>query len=145
MAYKHIACVVDGSAESAKAQERAATLAAKNKSKLTYIFLADTAFLGSMATLTRGGKTLDAGMENVGNVLLDRAQKIASSKGVKCNREVLKGEETRSLEEELVRLGADVLVAHLEQGSLLLSIDKNDLESSICEIKERTGVELLIN
>ncbi len=144
LAYKHVVCVVDGSEESAKAQEGAALLAAENKAKLTYIFLADTIFLDNMAGLTRGGKTLEAGMENVGNVLLDMAQKIASSKGVECGREVLKGKETKSLEKELGRLGADVLVVHLEQGGLLLNMDKNDLESSIGGIKGRTGVELFI-
>ncbi len=144
MAYKHIVCVVDGSKESAKAQEGAAKLAAENKSKLTYIFLADTAFLDSMATLTRGGDSLDAGMENIGNVLLEKAQKLAVAKGVKSEGEVLKGKEQKSLEEELVRLGADLLVTHLEQGSHLLDIDKNDLESKRDEIKERTGITLLL-
>jgi len=144
MGYRHIVCIVDGSEESARAQEGAAELAAENKSKLTYIFLADTAFLDSMATLTRGGNVLDAGMSNIGHVLLDRAEKIAASKGVQCDKEVLKGEEMKSLEKELVRLGADVLATHLDQGSWLLDIDKNSLESGISEIKEKTGVELLL-
>jgi hypothetical protein len=135
---------VDGSEKSAKAQEGAAELAAENKSKLTYIFLADTAFLDSMATLTRGGHALDSGMENIGNVLLDKARKVAESKGVQSAGEVLKGKETKSLEGRLIGLGADLLVTHLEQGSRLLDIDKNDLESKIDEIKEKTGVELLL-
>jgi len=144
MPYKHIICVVDGSKESERAQEGAAELALNDKSKLTYIFLADTGFLDKMSALARGGRSLDTGMENIGNLLLDRAQEIARAKGVESEREILTGGEAESLEKEMSRLGVDLLVTHLEQGSFLLDIDRNDLESRLAEVKEKTGVEVMV-
>lgn len=50
-------------------------------------------------------------MENVGNGFLGRGERVAASKGVKCDKEVLRGEEMKSLEDEMKkRTGGELLL-----------------------------------
>jgi len=142
--YKHVVCIVDGSKESEKAETRAAEIARDNGAELTYLFLEDTGFLSRRAPLTKGGGSLERGMDNIGRLLLGKAGERARKVGIPCREEILKGNETKMLIEKLPEMKADLLVASIAHAGLLFDIDRNDLDTKIEEIREKTGVDTLL-
>ena len=144
MGYHHIVCIVDGSRGSERAEVRAAEIAKENNAELTYVFLEDTGFLERRAPLTKGGVSLEEGFNNIGKLLLEKARESAEKIGVNCKEEILKGNEAVMLIKKLPEMKADLLVASIERAGLFFDLDRNDLDSKIEEIREKTGIETLL-
>ncbi len=133
MAYKKIVCGVTASAAAARAALEAAMLAKQHGAQLFYVYAVDLDFLktGRMGHLSQD--VIAQSIEKIGKQIVDTAEQIAASEGVKP--------------EKIVRRGAvmDVLVlGHEERTFVEKHLFKGDVEDHAQELKARTGAEVKI-
>ncbi|HET6488272.1 MAG TPA: universal stress protein [Syntrophales bacterium] len=145
MAYKKIVCGVTASAAAARAALEAASLAKLHGAQLFYVYAVDLDFLksGRMGNLSQD--VIAQSIEKIGKQIVDTAEQIAASEGVKPEKIVRRGTVLDVLEQVMSEQKADLLVlGHEERTFVEKHLFKGDVEDHVQELKARTGAEVKI-
>jgi len=145
VAYKKIVCGVTASAHSQKAALEAAKLAKQHRAELFYVYAVDLDFLkgGRMGSLSQD--VIARSVEKLGKQIVDLAEQIAASEGVKPEKIVRRGTVLDVLGQVMREQKADLLVlGHEERTFFEKHLFKGDVEDHIQELKARTGAEVTI-
>jgi nucleotide-binding universal stress UspA family protein len=145
MAYKKIVCGVTASAHSQKAALEAARLARQDGAELVYVYAVDLEFLagGRMGSLSQD--VIGTSLEALGGHILDYAEQIAASAGVKLKKIVRRGQVLDVLKQVMSEEKADLLVlGHEKRTFLEKALFKGDVEDHVKELKAKTGAEVMI-
>jgi nucleotide-binding universal stress UspA family protein len=145
MAYKKIVCGVTASAHSQKAALEAARLARQDGAELVYVYAVDLEFLagGRMGSLSQD--VIGTSLEALGGHILDYAEQIAASAGVKPKKIVRRGQVLDVLKQAMSEEKADLLVlGHEKRTFLEKALFKGDVEDHVKELKAKTGAEVMI-
>lgn len=146
MGYRSIVCGVTGSSRSQKAALEAALLARRDNARLTYVYAADVSFLKQTGVSTKfSAQVVEEDLEKLGGHILDIAEEIARGQGVEPKMVVKAGEILNVLKEIVREEEADLLVlGHEERTFFEKALFKGDVEDHIRELKEQTGVDVLV-
>jgi nucleotide-binding universal stress UspA family protein len=145
MAYKKIVCGVTASTHSHKAAIEAARLAKENKADLIYVYAVDLDFLkgGRMGNLSQD--VIAQSIEKIGKQIVDTAEQIAASEGVKPEKIVRRGTVLDVLGQVMSEQKADLLIlGHEERTFFEKHRFKGNVEDHVQELKARTGAEVKI-
>ncbi len=145
MAYKKIVCGVTASAHSQKAALEAARLAKRHGAELVYVYAVDLDFLkgGRMGSLSQD--VIARSIEKIGGQIVDMAEQIAVSEGVKPAKIIRRGGVLEVLEKIMNEQKADLLVlGHEERTFFEKHLFKGDVEDHVQELKTRTKAEVAI-
>ena len=145
MAYKKIVCGVTASAHSQKAALEAARLAKKDGAELVFVYAVDLEFLkgGRMGSLSQD--VIAQSIEKIGRQILDMAEQIAVSEGVRPLKILRRGAVLEVIEKVMVEQGADLLVlGHEERTFFEKHRFKGDVEDHVQELKTKTKAEVSI-
>lgn len=145
MRCRKIICGVTASAHSQKAALEAARLAKENGAELIYVYAVDLTFLASGNTGSLSTDVVRESLENLGDQILELAEKIAASQGMKSKKELRVGPVLDVLKEVIMEEKADLLVlGHEERTFLEKVLFKGDVEEHARELQSRTGAEIRI-
>ena len=145
MAYKKIVCGVTASAHSQKAALEAARLAKEHGAELVYVYAVDLDFLrgGRMGSVSQD--VVAESVEKIGRQIMDLAEQIALSEGVKPVRILRRGNVLEVLGQVMTEQKADLLIlGHEERTFFEKHLFKGDVEDHIGELKKRTKAEVTI-
>ena len=145
MAYKKIVCGVTASAHAQKAALEAARLARQDGAELVYVYAVDLDFLkgGRMGNLSQD--VIAQSIEKIGKQIVDTAEHIAASEGVKPEKIVRRGTVLDVLGQVMSEHKADLLVlGHEERTFFEKHLFKGDVEDHVQELKARTGAEVRV-
>jgi nucleotide-binding universal stress UspA family protein len=145
MAYKKIVCGVTASAHSQKAALEAARLAKQHGAGLVYVYAVDLAFLkgGKMGSLSQD--VIAQSIEKLGRQIVDLAEQIAASEGVKTEKIVRRGAALDVLGQVMNEQKADLLVlGHEERTFFEKHLFEGSVEEHVQELKARTGAEVTV-
>jgi nucleotide-binding universal stress UspA family protein len=145
MGYRKIVCGVTASAHSQKAAREAARLAKENGAELIYVYAVDLTVLASGNTGSLSTDVVRKSLENLGNQIMELAQKIAASQGMEAKKALKEGPVLDVLKEVIIEEKADLLVlGHEERTFFEKALFKGDVEEHARELQERTGAEVKI-
>ena len=145
MTYKKIVCGVTASAHSQKAALEAAKLAKQCGAELIYVYAVDLAFLkgGKLGSLSQD--VIAQSIEKLGRQIVDLAEQIAASEGVKTEKMVRRGTVLEVLGQVMSEQKADLLVlGHEERTFFEKHLFEGSVEDHIQELKARTGAEVTV-
>ncbi|MRR37600.1 hypothetical protein EG829_23685, partial [bacterium] len=86
MGYRKIICGVTASAHSQKAALEAARLAKESGAEIIYDYAVDLTFLASGNTGSLSADVVRKSLENLGDQILELAEKIAASQGMESKK-----------------------------------------------------------
>ena len=145
VAYKKIVCGVTASAHSQKAALEAARLAKENGAELVYVYVVDLSFLKGGKSGSLSSDVVAQSIEKLGRQIVDLAEQIAVSEGVKPVKIVRKGNVLEVLGQIMTEQKADLLVlGHEKRTFFEKHLFEGDVEDHIQELKARTGAEVTI-
>ena len=145
MAYRKIVCGVTASAHSQKAALEAARLAKENGAELVYVYVVDLSFLKGGKSGSLSSDVVGQSIEKLGRQIVDLAEQIAASVGVKPVKIVRKGSVLEVLGQVMTEQKADLLVlGHEERTFFEKHLFKGDVEDHLSELKAKTGAEVTI-
>ena len=145
MGYRKIVCGVTASTHSQKAALEAARLAKENGAELIYVYAVDLTFLASGNTGSLSTDVVRESLENLGDQILEMAEKIASSQGMESKKVLREGSVLNVLKEVIVEQKADLLVlGHENRTFFEKALFKGDAEEHARELQARTGAEIVI-
>ena len=145
MTYKKIVCGVTASAHSQKAALEAAKLSKQHGAQLIYVYVVDLAFLkgGKLGSLSQD--VIAQSIEKLGRQIVDLAEQIAASEGVKTEKMVRRGTVLEVLGQVMSEQKADLLVlGHEERTFFEKHLFEGSVEDHIQELKARTGAEVTV-
>jgi nucleotide-binding universal stress UspA family protein len=145
MTYRKIVCGVTASAHSQKAALEAARLAKQHGAQLIYVYVVDLAFLkgGKMGSLSQD--VIAQSIEKLGRQIVDLAEQIAASEGLKPEKIVRRGAVLEVLGQVMSDQKADLLVlGHEERTFFEKHLFEGSVEDHIQELKARTGAEVTV-
>jgi nucleotide-binding universal stress UspA family protein len=145
MGYRKIVCGVTASAHSQKAALEAARLAKENGAELIYVYAVDLTFLASGNTGSLSTDVVRKSLENWGDEIVERAEKIATSQGMQSKKVLREGPVLDVLKDVITEEKADLLVlGHEERTFFEKALFKGDVEEHARELQARTGAEIII-
>jgi nucleotide-binding universal stress UspA family protein len=145
MGYRKIVCGVTASTHSQKAALEAARLAKENGAELIYVYAVDLTFLASGNTGSLSTDVVRESLENLGDKILEMAEKIAASQGMASKKVLREGSVLDVLKEIIVEEKADMLVlGHENRTFFEKALFKGDAEEHALELQARTGAEIVI-
>lgn len=145
MTYRKIVCGVTASAHSQKAALEAARLAKQHGAELVYVYAVDLSFLkgGKLGSLSQD--VIAQSIEKLGRQIVDLAEQIAASEGVKTEKIVRRGTVLEVLGQVMSEQKADLLVlGHEERTFFEKHLFEGSVEDHIQELKARTGAEVTV-
>jgi nucleotide-binding universal stress UspA family protein len=123
----------------------AARLARQDGAELVYVYAVDLEFLagGRMGSLSQD--VIGTSLMTLGGHVLDYAEQIVASQGVKPKKIVRRGKVLDVLKQVVVEEKADLLVlGHEKRTFFEKALFKGDVEDHIQELKAQTGTEVKI-
>lgn len=144
MGHKKIVCAVTGSETSERAAREAAFLARESGASLVFLYAVDASFLHGMTVELRP-EFAEKSLEHMGGHILERMEQIALEEGVRAQGLLRKGRLMEVLKEVALEQGADLLVLGREEPSFFEKVlFRDEVEDHLKELRERTGVEVML-
>jgi nucleotide-binding universal stress UspA family protein len=145
MGYKTIVCGVTGSAHAQKAALEAAVMAKDNNADLVYVYAVDTNFFKKGIAVELTSDFIDQTLSHLGEHILELAEQLAHSQGVKPKKIVRVGPVLDVLQSVVTEEKADLLVlGHENRTFFEKALFKGEVEDHVDELKKRTGAEVSI-
>jgi nucleotide-binding universal stress UspA family protein len=145
MGYRKIVCGVTASAHSQKAALEAARLAKEDGAELIYVYAVDLTFLASGNTGSLSTDVVRESLKNLGDQILELAEKIAASQGMESKKMLREGPVLDVLKEVIVEEKGDLMVlGHENRTFFEKALFKGDVEEHARELQAQTGAEIKI-
>lgn len=144
MGYKKIVCAVTGSERSERAAREAAFLARESGASLIFLYAVDASFLQGMTVELRP-EFAEKSLEHMGGHILETMEQIATQEGVRAKGLLKRGRLMEVIKEVALEEEADLLVLGKEDPSFFEKVlFRDEVEDHVKELRERTGVEVML-
>lgn len=138
-----IVCATRGGKACRCTQERAIYLAKQRDAKLTFLFVADPSFAGSLVKPLESALTDE--LSRLGRSLLFIAQARARKQGIEADIVIRHGGVQQSIQDYVRQVDASVLVIGAPQTSPVpQTFDQEELNRFADEMHQATGVEVVV-
>ncbi len=146
-----IVCPTKGSIGSKAAEDKAIELAKANNSKLVFAYIIDIKFFEKGFSSQATGRDVEAGLKNIGSVILDIVKEKAVEKGLPdadVFTEERKGEVIPNIRDIVEEYNANlVIVGHPDSDTGFLErhlVEKEGIGNFVRHLKDAIGCEVIM-